>query len=304
MQPSTNKQWVALTSVFAAILLTALKIVVGLATNSLGILSEAAHSALDLGAAVMTLLAVRYADKPADRQHTYGHGKMENLSALAETLLLLATCVWIVFEAVERLGTKHVQVEPTFWAFAVMIISIVVDYGRSRALARAAREHNSQALEADALHFSTDIWSSLVVIFGLLGVLLAGRFPQHASWLNKSDAVAALGVAIIVIVVSLQLGRRTLQGLLDTAPAGLAERIKPAVEAVEGVEDCHHIRVRTAGPCLFVDVHVLIDGDKTLNEAHTLTDVIEERIQELLPNADVTVHPEPLKKGSGVFFRD
>lgn len=290
----TDKQWVALTSVAAAILLTALKIVVGLATNSLGILSEAAHSALDLGAAIMTLLAVRYSDKPADEQHLYGHGKIENLSALFETLLLLGTCAWIIMEAVERLTAKPVHVEPTVWAFGVMVVSIVVDYRRSRALGRAAREHNSQALEADALHFSTDIWSSIVVILGLTGVLLGTRLPQHAGWLNKADAVAALGVAAIVIVVSLRLGRRTLQGLLDTAPAGLSERIKPEVESMAGVADCHRIRVRSAGPYLFVDVHVLIDGNITLNEAHALTDLIEERIQAILPNADVTVHPEPV----------
>jgi cation diffusion facilitator family transporter len=266
---------------------------VGFSTNSLGILSEAAHSGLDLVAAMVTLIAVRYSDKPADEEHLYGHGKVENLSALFETLLLLGTCGWIIIEAVERLTSKHAQVEPTFWAFAVMVLSIVVDFGRSRALARAAREHNSQALEADALHFSTDIWSSAVVILGLVGVLLASWFPAHAGWLSKADSVAALGVAVIVVVVSLQLGRRTLQGLLDTAPAGLPEKIKPAVESMEGVADCHRIRVRSAGPALFVDVHVLIDGNKTLNEAHALTDQIEERIQQIIPNADVTVHPEP-----------
>jgi len=291
---ASDKQWVALTSVAAAVLLTAIKIVVGLATNSLGILAEAAHSALDLAAALMTLFAVRFADKPADKEHLYGHGKAENLSALFETLLLLGTCAWIIIEALERLAVKSVEVRPGFWAFAVMGVSIIIDWSRSRALARAAREHNSQALEADALHFSTDIWSSLVVILGLTGVVLGTRFPQHAGWLDKADAVAALGVAAIVIVVSLRLGSRTLKGLLDTAPPGLSERIKSAVEDMEGVADCHRIRVRTAGPSLFVDVHVLIDGTKTLNEAHALTELIERRIQEIVPGADVTVHPEPI----------
>jgi cation diffusion facilitator family transporter len=293
-----TKQWVALTSVIAAVVLTALKIVVGLATNSLGILAEAAHSALDLGAAIVTLLAVRYSDKPADLEHTYGHGKIENLSALFETLLLLATCVWIIIEATHRLsgtGGHGGPVVPSVWAFAVMIFSIVVDFGRSRALAKAAKEYNSQALEADALHFSTDIWSSMVVILGLVGVLLGERFTQHAAWLPKADSMAALGVAAIVIVVSLKLGRRTLAGLLDTAPAGLAEKIKPAAEEIDGVIDCHNIRIRTSGPFLFVDVHVLIDGTKSLNEVHTLTERIEKRIQQIAPNADVTVHPEPVR---------
>ena len=211
-----------------------------------------------------------------------------------QTLLLLITCAWICYEAVKRLSTHEVEVEPTFWAFAVMFFSIIVDINRSRALKKAADKYNSQALEADALHFSTDIWSSAVVILGLAAVKLGQYWPEHASWLGKADAVAALGVAVIVVVVSLKLGRRTLQGLLDTAPVGLADQIKPAAEAIEGVVDCHHIRVRTSGPYLFIDVHVLIDGNKTLNEAHALTDRIEERIKQLAPNADVTVHPEPV----------
>ncbi|MBI4580079.1 MAG: cation transporter [Planctomycetes bacterium] len=290
---SEHKQWVALTSVAAAVLLTATKIAVGLWTNSLGILSEAAHSALDLGAALVTFLAVRYSDKPPDKEHLYGHGKMENLSALFETVLLLVTCGWIIAESVRRLTVREVHVEPTFWAFGVMGLSIAVDVGRSRALQQAAEQHNSQALEADALHFRTDIWSSIVVIVGLLGVWLGNRFPAQAGWLVNADTVAALGVAGLVIVVSLQLGRRTVQGLLDVAPAGLSDKIKPAVEAMDEVIDCHHIRVRAAGPHLFVDVHVLVDGSKSLNEIHALTDRIEERIQEIAANADVTVHPEP-----------
>ncbi|MCL2330452.1 MAG: cation diffusion facilitator family transporter [Phycisphaerae bacterium] len=294
LSASDHKQWVAWTSVLAAIVLTLVKIIVGFSTQSLGILAEAAHSGLDLMAAIVTLLAVRWSDRPADVEHPYGHGKIENLSALFETLLLLITCVWISMEAVRRLTVHAVEVEPTVWAFAVMILSIIVDISRSRALMKAAKKYNSQALEADALHFSTDIWSSAVVILGLTAVRLGQVWPEHAAWLGKADAVAALGVAVIVVMVSLRLGRRTLQGLLDTAPTGLADQIKPIVEGVEGVVDCHHIRVRTSGPHLFVDVHVLIDGTKTLNEAHALTERIEERIQQLAPNADVTVHPEPV----------
>lgn len=288
-----HKQWVALSSVLAAILLTGMKIVVGLATNSLGILSEAAHSGLDLIAAVVTLLAVRYADQPADKEHPYGHGKIENLSALFETLLLLVTCVWIIYEAVERLTVKHVEVDASFWAFGVMAISIVVDISRSRALMRAAKQYRSQALEADALHFSTDVWSSAVVIIGLVGVRAGDWFPAWSNMLGRADAVAALGVAVIVVGVSLQLGKRTVQGLLDTAPSGLADQIKPAVETIDGVVDCHHIRVRSSGPAVFIDVHVLVDGRQTLEAAHRLTERIEERIREIAPDADVTVHPEP-----------
>jgi cation diffusion facilitator family transporter len=170
-----EKRWVAASSVLAAVLLTTLKLVVGLVTNSLGILSEAAHSGLDLVAAGMTFWAVRISGQPADREHIYGHGKFENLSALFETLLLLLTCVWITYEAFSRLFfQEEVQVDPSLWAFLVVVVSMVVDFSRSRALKRTAAKYASQALEADALHFSTDIWSSGVVLVGLIGVWAGG----------------------------------------------------------------------------------------------------------------------------------
>src|SRR5512137_130333 len=165
--PAREKRRAAATSVAAAILLTGMKLVIGVATGSLGILAEAAHSALDFGAAVITFFAVRVSDRPADASHLYGHGKVENLSALAETLLLLLTCLWIISEALRRLLFEHVDVDPSLWAFLIMALSIVIDFSRSRALSRIAKKYRSQALEADALHFSTDIWSSAVVIVGL-----------------------------------------------------------------------------------------------------------------------------------------
>jgi cation diffusion facilitator family transporter len=288
----SEKQSAALSSLVAAIGLTAFKIVVGLLTGSLGILAEAAHSALDLAAAVMTLLAVRISARPPDRTHLYGHGKVENLSALCETLLLIATCAWIVWEALRRLLYHRVDVEVTIWSFAVMATSIVVDASRSRVLARAAKKYNSQALEADALHFQTDIWSSLVVIAGLLAVKLSEWFPSLA-FLREGDAVAALGVSVVVVWISVRLGRRTIDALLDTAPAGMEQRIATAVEAVPGVRDCHQVRVRYSGPVLFVDLHVLVDGGQTLTQAHDLTEHIENTIHQIVPSADVTVHPEP-----------
>ncbi len=165
-----EKHSAALTSLLAAIGLTAFKVVVGVLTGSLGILAEAAHSALDLMAAGMTLFAVRFSSRPPDRTHLYGHGKVENLSAMFETVLLLATCAWIVWEAVHRLLFHEVKVEVNLWSFAVMGTSIAIDVSRSRVLARAAKKFNSQALEADALHFQTDVWSSAVVILGLICV--------------------------------------------------------------------------------------------------------------------------------------
>lgn len=276
----------------AAIGLTAFKTVVGLLTGSLGILAEAAHSALDLIAAVMTLFAVRISSRPPDRTHLYGHGKVENLSALFETLLLVATCVWIVWEAVRRLFYHRVEVDVTVWSFAVMVTSIVIDVSRSRVLDRTAKKYNSQALEADALHFQTDIWSSTVVILGLICVKAAEWVPALA-FLSEADAMAALGVSALVVWICVRLGRRTVDALLDTAPAGMEQRIATAVEAVPGVRDCHQVRLRYSGPVLFVDLHVLVDGGQTLTQAHDLTESIEQTIHQIAPHADVTVHPEP-----------
>lgn len=277
----------------AAIGLTAFKFVVGLLTGSLGILAEAAHSALDLIAALMTLFAVRISARPPDRTHLYGHGKVENVSALFETLLLIATCAWIVWEASRRLFYHRVEVEVTFWSFAVMLTSIVIDLSRSRVLARTAEKYHSQALEADALHFSTDVWSSSVVILGLIGVKAGEMFPA-LSLLREADAVAALGVSAVVVWISVQLGRRSIDGLVDKAPAGLEQQIAARVGAVPGVRDCHQVRLRYSGPVLFVDLHVLVDGGQTLTQAHDLTEFIEEAIHEVAPGADVTVHPEPV----------
>jgi len=287
-----EKRNAALISVAAAAFLTLLKIIVGFMTGSLGILAEAAHSGLDLVAAFVTLLAVRASGRPADHDHLYGHGKVENLSALFETLLLLLTCVWIIYEAIQRLMIKSVEVNASAWAFAVMIISVIVGIYNSRMLYRVAHKYNSQALEADALHFRTDIWSSWVVILGLVGVRLKDVFP-NLTFLSRADSIAALGVAVIVILVGYELGSRTIHALLDKAPAGIREDIKSKVESIPGVLDCHRIRVRPSGPDYFVDVHVLLDGNQSLDEAHALTETIETAIKEILPGSDATVHPEP-----------
>jgi cation diffusion facilitator family transporter len=288
-----EKRWAAGSSVLAAVGLTAFKIVVGLATGSLGILAEAAHSGLDLAAAIITFFSIRFSSKPADADHRYGHGKVENLSALVETALLLVTCVWIIYSAVERLRTGKIEIEVNIWAFLVIVTSIVVDVSRSRVLSRAAKKYGSQALEADALHFSTDIWSSAVVLLGLICVKLSD-WRTDWSVLHYADAVAALIVAVFVIGVSIRLGMRSVHGLLDAAPTGLESRIRAAADAVPGVLDCHNIRFRRSGNQLFVDMHVHVDGEQTLRQAHVLTDEIERAVQTVLPEADVTVHAEPL----------
>lgn len=289
-----HEKWqVALSSVLAAVLLTTMKLVVGLMTGSLGMLSEAAHSGLDLIAAGVTLLAVRVSGRPADREHTYGHGKVENLSALFETLLLLATCVWIMYEAIQRLLFKEVEVEASPWAFIVMGISIVVDISRSRALARAAKKYRSQALEADALHFSTDIWSSSVVIVGLLMVQLAEWW--QLPWLVHADAVAAMGVAGIVIYVSLQLGRRTVSDLLDAVPPGVRDEVLAAVRRLPEVLDVQQVRIRRSGAETFADIRLSVARHTGLEQAHAIAASAERAVHELLPGADVIVHVDPTR---------
>lgn len=288
-----EKTTAALSSVTAAIGLTTFKTIVGLLTNSLGILAEAAHSALDLMAALMTFFAVRVADKPADREHPFGHGKVENISALFETLLLLITSGWIIYEAVHRLTALDIHVEISIWSFIVMGTSIIVDITRSRILMKAAKKHNSQALEADALHFSTDIWSSSVVILGLIFVLAGRAFPSLAVF-EKGDAIAALVVAVIVIFVSAELGIRSIQALLDAAPKnGEYEKIIEEVGRMKGIANVHAVRIRSSGAGWFVDMHVTMDGNMTLNESHVVTEKIEKKVQKILPKSDVTVHVEP-----------
>ena len=291
-----EKSSAALSSVIAAIGLTTFKIIVGVLTNSLGILAEAAHSLLDLMAAIMTFFAVRVADTPADKEHPFGHGKVESISALFETLLLLATSGWIIYEAVHRLMVPDTHVEISIWSFIVMGTSIVIDISRSRMLLAAAKKHNSQALEADALHFSTDVWSSSVVILGLILVVIGRYFPNLA-FLEKGDAIAALVVAVIVIFVSGELGVRSIQALLDAAPKnGEHDQIIQQVSRMKGITDVHTVRIRSSGAGWFVDMHVTMDGDMTLADSHKLTEKIEKKVLSILPKSDVTVHVEPMTK--------
>jgi cation diffusion facilitator family transporter len=301
MQKAGNgeKKKVALLSVLAAVLLTGTKVIIGVMTGSLGILAEAAHSGLDLVAAVITYGAVRVSDRPADASHPYGHGKVENLSALAETLLLLVTCVWIVYEAINRLFFRQVEIDASAWAFAVMAMSIVVDVNRSRVLRHVAEKHHSQALEADALHFSTDIWSSVVVLAGLAVVRLS-EWLGGPPWLSRADAVAALVVAMIVIYVSLELGKRAVDVLLDAAPKGLADKVQSRVQAIEGVRACRKVRIRRSGPENFVDLVLEIDGDISFDRAHETTARVEEVVAGLVPRADVVVHYEPGEESSSI----
>src|SRR5215469_15426988 len=271
-----EKRTVAGNSVLAAVLITGLKIVVGVTTGSLGILSEAAHSGLDLVAALITFFSVRVSDKPADADHQYGHGKIENFSAFIETGLLLLTCLWIVYEAIARLFFRRVEIEPSIWAFVVMFTSIAVDVWRSKALARIAEKYDSQALEADALHFSTDVWSSSVVILGLIFVLLGRAY--HIDWLRDADPLAALVVAGIVVHVSWRLARQTVDALLDAAPSGVRTRIIDVIRQIDGVLEVDRVRIRRGGSRYFVDVAVAMSRTVTFQKSEQVSEQVAQRI--------------------------
>jgi cation diffusion facilitator family transporter len=286
-----EKRAVAGNSVLAAIAITGLKIIVGLTTGSLGILSEAAHSGLDLVAAAVTFFSVRVSDKPADAEHQYGHGKVENFSAFIETGLLLLTCVWIISEAVKRLFFRHVEIEPSIAAFVVMFISMGVDFWRSRALGRIAAKYDSQALEADALHFSTDIWSSAMVVAGLLLVLLGRRLGSD--WLRDADPVAALFVAGVVVYVSWRLARKTIDALLDAAPAGVRNQIIAAVSGVDGLLEVDRVRIRRAGNRYFADLSIGLARSVTFQRSQQVADAVTAAVHRVLPDADVVVRSVP-----------
>lgn len=279
-----EKKRVALSSVFAAIFLTGFKLIVGLLTGSLGIISEALHSGLDLVAAVITYFSVRISDKPADKEHNYGHGKIENFSAFIETILLLITCVWIIYEAVNRLVSGETHIEVNIWSYIVVVSSIIIDITRSRALARVAKKYNSQALEADALHFSTDIWSSAVVLFGLICANFGFFF---------ADSVAALIVAFIVLFVSYRLGKKAIDVLLDKAPADTIEIVEKQLAAYPEIKHYHSLKVRTAGADTFIKFNIHLAPDLSLKRVHEFCDKVEKELNSLIPRSEVYIHAEP-----------
>lgn len=291
-----EKSDAARASLITALVLTIIKLVVGFYTNSLGILSEALHSGLDLLAAFMTLFAVRLAARPADERHAYGHGKAENLAALGETALLFITCGWIIGEGVERLFFNAAHVVPSMWGVAVMAVSIVLDAHRVRILRRVAKKHNSQALEADALHFSSDILSSAVVLLGLLVIWFAQYLPESSPWkpaLNNADAIAALLVSLIVLHAGYTLARKAVHDLMDGGSEELRESVLRAVANVPGVSMVRGVRLRTSGPSAFVDLTLGVPARLTVEGGHRVAEQAEACIKALLPGSDVVIHVEP-----------
>src|SRR6266850_4454930 len=294
-----EKKRAALLSIGSAALLLCLKTFLVIRTDSLGILSEALHSGLDLVAAVITFLSVRVSDQPADERHPYGHGKFENFSAFVETGLLILTALYVIYEAFERLFFRSVHIQPSWTAFVILGIALLIDMTRARKLNLVARRYASEALEADALHFSTDVWSTVVVIAGI-GLVWAGE-TWNIPWLIYADAIAGLVVAAVILWVGSRLGMRTLDALLDAAPVGLQEEIARAVRRMEGVQAVHRVRVRRAGNRYFVDATVSVPRTASLEQVHAWSDAIEKRVGEIVPS-DVVVHAEPHAPKGEPFF--
>src|SRR5947207_10812237 len=285
---ANDKERVALGSIAASAGLTLAKTVVGLLSGSLAILSEAAHSLLDLAATVITYFAVRISGKPADREHQYGHGKVESVAALAETALLFLLSAGVIWEAAQRLlGAHGTAVKATVASFAVIAISIVVDFFRARALSRTAAATSSQALEADALHFSSDMWSSLAVLVGLCAVALGYR---------QADAIAAILVAVFVCLAGWRLGKRTIDTLTDTAPRGVAERIARLARNIPGIVAVEQVRTRVAGATLFVEIALAVSRTLPLDRVAAVQDEVTRAIHAEMPQAELTVttHPRAL----------
>jgi len=281
-----EKEQVALTSIAASAALTIAKGLVGFATGSLAILSEAGHSLIDLGATAMTYFAVRTSGKPADAEHQYGHGKFESVSALAETALLFLLSGVVIWEAAKRLFEHEAHaVIANAWAFGVILVSVGVDFFRARALSRTARQTQSQALEADALHYSSDLWASLAVLIGLLGVRLG---------LWWADSVAALLVAILICIAGWRLGRRTINTLTDVAPTGAAETVTAAAARVPGVVRVEQVRARAVGEKVFVDLAVAVSRTLPLDRVSALKDAVGAAIRQRMPGAEPTVTTDPV----------
>jgi cation diffusion facilitator family transporter len=280
-----EKERVAAGSIAASAGLTIAKAVIGLLTGSLAILSEAAHSLVDLAATVLTYFAVRVSGKPADAEHQYGHGKVESVSALAEAAILFVLAAVVIFEATQRLvGDRPSIVEATPAAFAIVVVSIVVDFFRARTLGRVAAETSSQALEADALHFSSDMWSSIAVLIGLAGVALGYL---------RADAAAALVVAVFICIAGWRLGRRTIDTLTDTAPAGVSERVAAIARRVPGVVTVERVRARPAGAVLFVELSVGVSRTLPLDRVAAIKERLVREIRAEVAEAEVTIVTEP-----------
>lgn len=282
MNNSKEKKSVVLLSILATVFLIVFKLVIGLLTCSLSIISEALNSTIDMVASCITYFAVRLSEKPADKEHNFGHGKIENLSAFLQTILLFGSVIWIFKEAIEKLITNNHNVEITFWSFLVIITSIVIDLSRSRKLRRVAKENNSQAIEADATNFTCDIISSTFVLIGLI-------FSYFG--IPIADAIASMFVGIMIFILACRLGKKSVDVLLDRTPKLIPEQIHNYLK--DNNIEYHSLKVRSSGADTIITFDLHMKPDVTLTEAHNICDKIEKDLSNIIKNIDIYIHVEP-----------
>src|SRR3954470_10802079 len=288
---SAEKRRVALHSMLAAAAMTLLKLAAGIISGSLGVLSDAAHSGLDLAGATLTFFSVQVSDKPADEDHTYGHGKVENLSAFFEAGLMAISCVWIIWEAVQRIRINNYELRFSIWPVLVVLSSIAVDYWRSGALRRVAEQTGSPALATDAFHFSSDIWASVAVLAGLLATWAGIHW--HIGWLRYADPVAAIFVSLMILRITATLTRETVGVLMDQIPAETRLKVVHEAEKVPGVLAVERARVRRSGPNYFADLTLAMPSRTTFEHTGELVRAATEAVHHVLPQADVVIHTIP-----------
>lgn len=299
---SAEKRRVALHSMLAATAMTLLKLAAGLVSGSLGVLSDAAHSALDLAGAALTFFSVRVSDKPADEDHTYGHGKIENISAFVEAGLMAISCAWIIFEAVSRIATRTVELHHSLWPVLVLLTSIAVDFWRARQLRAVAERTGSPALATDAFHFASDIWSTLAVLAGLGASWLGMHFDIRA--LRYADPSAAIVVSVMILRITFRLTRETVGILMDQIPAETRREIISEVERVPGVLAVEQARVRRAGPSHFADLTLALPRRYTFEHTGELVRAATDAVHRALPDADVVIHTVPrIGRAESIFDR-
>jgi cation diffusion facilitator family transporter len=299
-QISAQKRRVALHSMVAAAAMTVLKLAAGLVSGSLGVLSDAAHSGLDLVGVTLTFFSVQVSDKPADEDHTYGHGKIENLSAFGEAGLMALSCAWIVGAALNRIFNHTVELHHSIWPVLVLAASVGVDFWRSRRLRAVAERTGSPALAIDAFHFASDIWSTLAVLCGLGASWLGAHYG--IGWLSYADPVAAIVVSLMILRLTLHLGRETVAVLMDEVPAETRQRLIAEVGRVEGVLAVEQARVRRAGANYFADLTLALPRSSTFEHAGELVREATEAAHRALPQADVVIHTVPREDSSESVF--
>ena len=299
---TVEKRRVALRSMAAALCMTLLKLAAGLLSGSLGVLSDAAHSGLDMAGSALTFFSVRVSDKPADEDHPYGHGKVENISAFVEAGLMAISCAWIIVEALQRIALHTVQLHHSLWPALVLVTSIGVDFWRSRQLREVAERTGSPALATDAFHFASDIWSTLAVLVGLGASWIGMHY--RVEWLRFADPFAAIVVSLMILRVTLQLTRDAIGALTDQVPAQMRQRIVRQVERVQGVMAVEQVRMRRSGPSYFADLTLALPRRTTFEHTNELVRAATDAVHRELPTADVVVHTVPRQaRAESIFDR-